>query len=157
MASHPLRRNTASSSGGGGDYYDPPMQLCYTLSSEPLSVDNNISSYSEDDDELSGGYPAAVGYNDNSYDAEEDDLNSEAREYYNSGASELVTTVRGDGYGGGRGQAVLVMGVIRVEDTPLHSNHIIMNPMNPKFGEPVSPNNTLRIGDNGGRLGSYVH
>ena len=28
-------------------------------------------------------------------------MNSEAREYYNSGASELVTTVRGDGYGGG--------------------------------------------------------
>ena len=32
---------------------------------------------------------------------EYDDSNSEASEYYNSGASELVTTVRGDGYGGG--------------------------------------------------------
>lgn len=150
VASHPLRRNNPPHllSGGRGYRYDYTSQF---------DRDNNISSYSEDDDELSGGYPAAVGYNDNSYDAEEDDLNSEAREYYNSGASELVTTVRGDGYGGGRGQAVLVMGVIRVEDTPLHSNHIIMNPMNPKFGEPMSPNNTLRIGDNGGRLGSYVH
>ena len=52
-----------------------------------------------DDDELSGGY-SGTPYSD-SYDDE--DLNSEAREYYNSGASELVTTVRGDGYGGGGG------------------------------------------------------
>ncbi|KAL7554548.1 hypothetical protein ACHAWF_018010, partial [Thalassiosira exigua] len=48
------------------------------------------------DDELSGGYDDDGG----TYD-EYDDLNSEAEEYYNSGASELVTTVRGDGYGGG--------------------------------------------------------
>lgn len=94
VASHPLRRNNPPHllSGGRGYRYDYTSQF---------DRDNNNSSYSEDDDELSGGYPAAVGYNDNSYDAEEDDLNSEAREYYNSGASELVTTVRGDGYGGG--------------------------------------------------------
>ncbi len=41
-------------------------------------------------------------YDDDDEDEEDEgDLNSEAREYYNSGASELVTTVRGDGYGGG--------------------------------------------------------
>lgn len=53
-----------------------------------------------DDDELSGGYPV---YNHTDSFDSHDDLNSEARDYYNSGASELVTTVRGDGYGGGGG------------------------------------------------------
>lgn len=66
---------------------------------------NDVRDYS-DDDELSGGYPITSNYDD-TYDDDDDDdidtLNSEAREYYNSGASELVTTVRGDGYGGGAG------------------------------------------------------
>ena len=39
-------------------------------------------------------------YSDESYN-DELDLNSEAAAYYNSGASELITNVRGDGYGGG--------------------------------------------------------
>jgi len=66
-----------------------------------MSYSNNDEQDYSDDDELSGGY---AGVYDGSYDDDhntEDDLNSEAREYYNSGASELVTTVRGDGYGGG--------------------------------------------------------
>lgn len=63
------------------------------------SSTNDNRDYS-DDDELSGGYPVYGGTG--SFDSH-DDLNSEAREYYNSGASELVTTVRGDGYGGGGG------------------------------------------------------
>eukprot|EP00986_Skeletonema_menzelii_P009308 scaffold4203_cov148-Skeletonema_menzelii.AAC.2 len=73
-----------------------------TLPTNPnaMSYSNNIRDYS-DDDELSGGYPGAPHYS-GSFD-DEDDLNSEARDYYNSGASELVTTVRGDGYGGGGG------------------------------------------------------
>lgn len=64
-----------------------------------MSYANNDVAYSSDD-ELSGGYSAT--YNPSSS-FDDDDLNSEAREYYNSGASELVTTVRGDGYGGGGG------------------------------------------------------
>jgi hypothetical protein len=39
-------------------------------------------------------------YSDESYN-DELDLNSEAAAYYSSGASELITNVRGDGYGGG--------------------------------------------------------
>jgi len=66
-----------------------------------MSYSNNDEQDYSGDDELSGGY---AGVYDGSYDDDhntEDDLNSEALEYYYSGASELVTTVRGDGYGGG--------------------------------------------------------
>eukprot|EP00984_Skeletonema_dohrnii_P021477 scaffold10746_cov76-Skeletonema_dohrnii-CCMP3373.AAC.1 len=75
MATHPLRSG----------YQNTPMSYSNDIATRDYS----------DDDELSGGYP----HNNNSFDDSEDDLNSEAREYYNSGASELVTTVRGDGYG----------------------------------------------------------
>jgi len=59
---------------------------------------NNFSTdmddYSQDySDELSGGYGLNETYTDDENE-EYDDLNSEAQEYYNSGASELVTTVR---------------------------------------------------------------
>jgi len=77
MASHPLKQNTYDSVAPPNDY----------------DVSDEYSN--EYSDELSGGY------NNDEYD-EFGDLNSEAEEYYNSGASELVTTVRGDGYGGGR-------------------------------------------------------
>ena len=60
---------------------------------------NNFSTdmddYSQDySDELSGGYGLNETYTDDENEDEYDDLNSEAQEYYNSGASELVTTVR---------------------------------------------------------------
>jgi len=59
---------------------------------------NNFSTdmddYSQDySDELSGGYGLNETYTDDENE-EYDDLNSEAQEYYNSGSSELVTTVR---------------------------------------------------------------
>jgi len=53
-----------------------------------------MDDYSQDySDELSGGYGLNETYTDDENE-EYDDLNSEAQEYYNSGASELVTTVR---------------------------------------------------------------
>ena len=63
--------------------------------------DNDDDDYDDDsleEDILSGGYSDTLS-NDN--DDDDDDLDSEARAYYTSGASELVTTVRGDGYGSG--------------------------------------------------------
>ena len=56
-----------------------------------------MDDYSQDySDELSGGYGLNETYTDDEEHEEDeyDDLNSEAQEYYNSGASELVTTVR---------------------------------------------------------------
>ena len=54
-----------------------------------------MDDYSQDySDELSGGYGLNETYTDDENEDEYDDLNSEAQEYYNSGASELVTTVR---------------------------------------------------------------
>jgi hypothetical protein len=66
---------------------------------------NNDNNNDDDDDDspeedvLSGGYSDNL-LSDNDED-DDDDLDSEARAYYTSGASELVTTVRGDGYGSG--------------------------------------------------------
>mmetsp|Transcript_4454 Transcript_4454/g.9869 ORF Transcript_4454/g.9869 Transcript_4454/m.9869 type:complete len:934 (-) Transcript_4454:323-3124(-) len=76
MASQPLRNPSRGDPAASPDY-------------DSLS---NSSDHSRD-----GDYSSDDNYNCNDY----DDLNSEAQEYYESGASELVTTVRGDGYGGG--------------------------------------------------------
>lgn len=84
MASHPLRRNHANQA--------PANQR------QQHNADNggyDSLSNSNSDDEYTSEDSPSIEYNDY------DDLNSEAQEYYNSGASELVTTVRGDGYGGG--------------------------------------------------------
>lgn len=78
MASHPLKRN------------DVPRNSASAYDSLSHSDgENGGDEYDSQDysDELSGGY------GDGGYD-EYGDLNSEAEEYYNSGASELVTTVR---------------------------------------------------------------
>jgi hypothetical protein len=113
MATHPLRRtNTPRTSNTAPPSSDVPYDSSYqnnninsATATGVMSYSNDVRDYS-DDDELSGGYPITSNYDD-TYDEEDDDdidtLNSEAREYYNSGASELVTTVRGDGYGGGAG------------------------------------------------------
>ena len=101
MASHPLKRNNATtprqnpngqqqgpaydslsrSDNGRGDHHQP----AFAAAAMPPGDDDDDDDYDEySHDELSGGYS----------DGDYDDLNSEAQEYYNSGASELVTTVR---------------------------------------------------------------
>ena len=95
MSSHPLKRNNTTHSNTTTHHANTSTNTTTTppnRSSAPRydslshSDDNpNISDEYEDEtysDALSGGYD------------EYDDLNSEAQEYYNSGASELVTTVR---------------------------------------------------------------
>ncbi|KAL7461861.1 hypothetical protein ACHAXS_002264 [Conticribra weissflogii] len=77
MASHPLRNAPPIPPHG-----DPASSPNYDSLS---NSDGDYSSDGSDDDDCN----------------DLDDLNSEAQEYYESGASELVTTVRGDGYGGG--------------------------------------------------------
>src|SRR6056300_829332 len=103
MATHPLRRtNTPRTSNtapppSSDVPYDSPYQnnnTAATTATGVMSYSNDVRDYS-DDDELSGGYPITSNYDDTyEDDDDEDTLNSEAREYYNSGASELVTTVR---------------------------------------------------------------
>jgi len=85
MASHPLKQNAI------------PRNSLEPNNSTPRSYHNDhdhddYSQASYSDDALSGGY--SDNPNDDSGYDEYDDLNSEAQEYYNSGASELVTTVR---------------------------------------------------------------
>eukprot|EP00581_Thalassiosira_minuscula_P007032 CAMPEP_0183708364 /NCGR_PEP_ID=MMETSP0737-20130205/4706_1 /TAXON_ID=385413 /ORGANISM="Thalassiosira miniscula, Strain CCMP1093" /LENGTH=916 /DNA_ID=CAMNT_0025936231 /DNA_START=311 /DNA_END=3061 /DNA_ORIENTATION=+ len=87
MASHPLKRNNTPRTSNK-EAYD---SLSHSDNDPTHGKDDYSNEYSDD---LSGGY------SNDAYD-EYGDLNSEAEEYYNSGASELVTTVRGDGYGGG--------------------------------------------------------
>ena len=94
MSSHPLKRNNTTHSNTTTHHANTSSNTTTTppnRSSAPRydslshSDDPNISDEYEDEtysDALSGGYD------------EYDDLNSEAQEYYNSGASELVTTVR---------------------------------------------------------------
>jgi len=72
MATHPLKRNVNPSPPADNVEYD-------SVSNSDLNDDAEYSD--ESSTEL--------------------DLNSEAAAYYNSGASELITNVRGDGYGGG--------------------------------------------------------
>mmetsp|Transcript_7074 Transcript_7074/g.10297 ORF Transcript_7074/g.10297 Transcript_7074/m.10297 type:complete len:927 (-) Transcript_7074:203-2983(-) len=94
MGTHPLQRQQTPRTS------NPDYSGYQNTTTTTMSYSNNDTRDYSDDDELSGGYP--VYSNNGSFDSH-DDLNSEAREYYNSGASELVTTVRGDGYGGGGG------------------------------------------------------
>ena len=96
MSSHPLKRNNTTNSSTTTHHANttttttPPNRSSAPRYDSLSHSDNdpNISGddYSNEDetysDALSGGYD------------EYDDLNSEAQEYYNSGASELVTTVR---------------------------------------------------------------
>ncbi|KAL3779128.1 hypothetical protein HJC23_003112 [Cyclotella cryptica] len=77
MASHPLKRITNA--------IPTPSNMEY---------DSVSHSDPNEDEEYSSS-------NEASYDNESYDLNSEAAAYYTSGASELITNVRGDGYGGG--------------------------------------------------------
>ena len=108
MSSHPLKRNTGSSSPQRPNTnLTPPNRTSaprydsLTHSSNTMPSDNNMNNFSTDmddysqdySDELSGGYGLNETYTDDENE-EYDDLNSEAQEYYNSGASELVTTVR---------------------------------------------------------------
>jgi len=91
MASHPLKRGDAPrrQSNQRSTQMTPYDSLSHSDADDPNIT--NDSEYDEYSDELSGGYNDHG--NDSGYD-EYDDLNSEAQEYYNSGASELVTTVR---------------------------------------------------------------
>ena len=120
MASHPLKRNnvprtsnanTRQTSSTTTSIPTPPSISAYDSTAHSdggtydqiiggdnglgagggggMSGDEDFSNeYSEDN--ISG----ASQYDDDDGDDEYDDLNSEAEEYYNSGASELVTTVR---------------------------------------------------------------
>ena len=96
MSSHPLRRKEPARPTH--NRYNPNGKDKNNNEYESLSnsdEDHNCStSDSHDDYENEDS-------NDDDSDNEYDELNSEADEYYHSGASELVTTVRGDGYGGG--------------------------------------------------------
>ena len=78
MASHPLKRDKIPrhSNAAAG------VPVAYDSLSHSEDNDPNDDYTNEYSDELSGGYD------------EYDDLNSEAEAYYNSGGSELVTTVR---------------------------------------------------------------
>jgi hypothetical protein len=104
---HPLnqRGGNGGGGGGGGGGYDSVRALnsiSYSNSIEDEKHDGDDDDDDDDDsvvdsaidgeeysDALSGGYG-----DDGDDDDDEGDLDSEAREYYNSGASELVTTVR---------------------------------------------------------------
>lgn len=92
MATHPLKRETTPrhsniSPRDGSPAFEVSASNTPSTSRRYDSLSNDNDHYSNDySDELSGGY--GEGYD------EYDDLNSEAQEYYNSGASELVTTVR---------------------------------------------------------------
>ena len=108
MSSHPLKRNTGSPQRPNTTNLTPPNRTSaprydsLTHSSNTMPSDNNMNNFSTDmddysqdySDELSGGYGLNETYTDDENEDEYDDLNSEAQEYYNSGASELVTTVR---------------------------------------------------------------
>ena len=102
MSSHPLKRNNTTHSNTTTHHANtttstnttmtPPNRssaprydsLSHSDNDHPNISDDYLSNEEEEtySDALSGGYD------------EYDDLNSEAQEYYNSGASELVTTVR---------------------------------------------------------------
>lgn len=109
MSSHPLKRNTGSPQRPNTNLTPPnrtsaPRYDSLTHSSNTMPSDSNMNNFSTDmddysqdySDELSGGYGLNETFTDDdeNEDGEYDDLNSEAQEYYNSGASELVTTVR---------------------------------------------------------------
>jgi len=77
MASHPLKRDkTPRHSNAAAGVPVAHDSLSHSEDNDPNDYTNECS------DEQSGGYD------------EYDDLNSEVEAYYNSGASELVTTVR---------------------------------------------------------------
>ena len=86
MASHPLKRNNTPRHANQQAAYD---SLSHSDNNPPSNEDyhGNDADSNDYSNELSGGYKS------DGYD-EYGDLNSEAEEYYNSGASKLVTTVR---------------------------------------------------------------
>lgn len=86
MASHPLKRNNTPRHANQQAVYD---SLSHSDNNPPSNEDyhGNDADSNDYSNELSGGYKS------DGYD-EYGDLNFEAEEYYNSGASELVTTVR---------------------------------------------------------------
>jgi len=100
MASHPLKReNRPSHPPSHSNHQQTPAydSLSHT---NPNNTDSNEDYHDEYSHDLSESLSGGFNQDGDGYD-EYDDLNSEAQEYYHSGASELVTTVRGDGYGGG--------------------------------------------------------
>ena len=98
---HPLKQRGVNGGGGGYDSVRALNSISYSDSIEDEKHDGDDDGDDDDSvvdsavdgeeysDALSGGYG-----DDDDDDDDEGDLDSEAREYYNSGASELVTTVR---------------------------------------------------------------
>ena len=95
---HPLKQRGVNGGGGGYDSVRALNSISYSDSIEDEKHDGDDDGDDDDSvvdsavdgeeysDALSGGY--------GDDDDDEGDLDSEAREDYNSGASELVTTVR---------------------------------------------------------------
>ena len=90
MASHPLKRNNTPRTSNAHTTPTPPSISAYdsTAHSDGGTYDQIVGVGGED--EYSNEYSEDISASYGDY----DDLNSEAEEYYNSGASELVTTVR---------------------------------------------------------------